>query len=207
MPNPPHSSTLLEQPPLLMLRQQCSESQGGENGEWLELSLLLFFGQSALPPLFFSSGLSNISLQLLPSFSSQPWQSTQIPTAWDKEGEKRQKDSERWWDTSVSVTWPLGTKGDNTARVCASLLKCDMSLCGGVCLFTLFLSGQEFSAADVSLLSSTGGLRGGGCWRGHKERWSEKQMIEEFDRGNIKNMGFLERMKEGKRKEKGGTQL
>lgn len=47
-------------------------------------------------------------------------------------------------------------------RVCASLLKCDMSLCGGVCLFTLFLSGQEFSAADVSLLSSTGGWVGVG---------------------------------------------
>lgn len=77
--------------------------------------------------------------------------------------ERKDRKTARGDGTQVFLSRDRWEQKETTrVRVCASFLKCDMSLCGGERLFTLLLSGQEFSAADVPLLSSAGGWGEGG---------------------------------------------
>lgn len=115
MPDPPHS--------LISLEEACSsscvsggESRAGEN-DW---NLICFyFLHKMLSLCSFSSHLSNVPLSLLPSFSSRPWPSPQIPIEWDKDGQWREVRGDgmqvschmttrkKWRQRSVFVCAPL----------------------------------------------------------------------------------------------------
>lgn len=95
MPNPPQS--------LLSLACSTCSAEGGGRQEEKRMTGTQAAFILCTKTLSFSSRLSNISLPLLPSFSSQLWLSSQIPTEWDKERkrERQRQGGERWWDASV----------------------------------------------------------------------------------------------------------
>ncbi len=150
-------------PPLIgagqqfMLRQGCRESRGKEY-DWN--SICFYSLHKTLSLLSFSSRLSNISLPLLPSFSSQLWPSIQIPTEWDKE--RQWEGGERWWDASVS-SHDHWEQRETTWLVCMSVflyfstLNLWECLCVLLCLFTLLRNAAQWGLCYLSLFFNAGG--------------------------------------------------
>lgn len=125
--------------------------------EWLELDLLLFFAQNALPPVFFfplnSSNISPGSKLLLPAQTKR----AQIPTAWDKD---REKGRGRWgvMGCKCFVTWPPWTEGDDVVRACV----CRERVCVGcVCLLSSEMYKSPAQCVYLTLFSNGGGGMGG----------------------------------------------